>query len=1134
MDIPEPAAASLEKEIFLEAIDITNAQERADYVQKACGSDVELLDAVSDLLRSEDRLPSDFLDPDAYEGLRKERNEVVASLTEDVCFLNEVDLKHKRIGDYELLEEIGRGSMGVVFRARHLLLGREVALKIILNAVLASREERERFRVEAEAAAQLKHPHIVPIYEVGSQGGYEFYSMPMISGGTLRQKMLEKRFSPGEAVDLILCLADAIAAAHERGVIHRDLKPENILIDEHGEPHVGDFGLACRIDNEHLLTLTGMIMGTPLYMAPEIAQGGHRGVYTTAVDIYSLGAIFYELLSGVAVFKADSLMGMMAAIRDEAPRSLRSQDLKVDRDLETIVLKCLDKEPKGRYGAASALADDLRAWREHRPIIARPISAAERFGKWVRRRPLHAALFLVGMLLLLTLGIGGPVAALRESGLREQAELAQHAAENAKHQAEEAQLTAETARREAENSQKAAIEAADRAAKQAHANRRYAYTANMRFIALANQFREITKLAPDALITAWLPKGDEADLRGWEWYYTYGEMNQEGKTVHHREPVTSTSFSRFGGLVLVTHGAGCTIRNTLTGIVVRHLFDDEAHVQALWSPDDEFIASLTESGKVIIWNPISGHQEKLLPEGREALSISWSGDGYELAVLEASGEIGIWKAFDTGGYRMIDQFNLPEVRLTKIAWSPDGRYLAAIGDSEDVYVWPGEGLNGAPDVYQGHWATVTSLAWQQDASWLATGSEGGVLRIWGVPARERVARAERQDAGAVHGIAWNPDGNMLVFIQDESNEVIEANLLNSSTEPIFKVESPTAIAWSAEAYTIATGLKDGALKMTRVELPPSQMVMLEDAGPLRSLCWQRDGGSLSVLAQNGVIWRVDAIHQQAREKDAIGALDDKDVFAWNPLVGNLAIGRKAGRGHGQRELVEETSGGKDMRTEPYELNIRNLRSVAWLSPQEFLALSADGEIEAVRTRGKSKAVDFEKPAYRERAEYRKLSLSPDGRFLLGSGDSRRITVWSALSGAIVIDQLNEARELDESAHAWSPDGSRFATGNGEGVVTIFSTETGDQLFEFKAHQGPVKGMDWNPDGHRLATAGRDQQIRLWDTHNFEATLSLAVEDSEINAIAWGPDGRRLASVGKSSGLRIWDATPGILLSGYSE
>jgi len=295
------------------------------------------------------------------------------------------------LGDYELLEEIGRGGQGVVFRARQKRLNRTVALKVISLGQWASKAHLKRFRREAEAAASLDHPCIVPIYEVDERDGSCYFSMKFVEGGQLDEVTRREPMPIRRAVELIAKVARTVHYAHEHGILHRDIKPGNILLDAKGEPHLTDFGLARLVESESSVTHTLDILGTPSYMAPEQAVGNNTAV-GNATDVYGIGAVLYQLLTGHPPFAGGATYETIRLLLDTEPRQPRLLNPKIDRDLSTICLKCLEKDPKRRYSSALALAEDLDHWLKHEPIQARRIGLFARGGKWVQRNPTSALL----------------------------------------------------------------------------------------------------------------------------------------------------------------------------------------------------------------------------------------------------------------------------------------------------------------------------------------------------------------------------------------------------------------------------------------------------------------------------------------------------------------------------------------------------------------------------------------------------------------------------------------------------------------------------------------------------------------------------------------------------------------------
>src|SRR5438552_21954 len=308
------------------------------------------------------------------------------------------------LGDYELLEEVGRGGQGVVFRARQKSLNRTVALKIISLGQWASKAHLKRFRLEAEAAARLEHPGIVPIHEVGERDGSCYFSMKFVEGGQLDEVVKRAPMSIRQAVELITKVARTVHYAHEHGILHRDIKPGNILLDANGEPHLSDFGLARLVEHGSTLTGTLEVMGTPSYMAPEQAVGNNAAL-CRGTDVYGLGAVLYELLTGNPPFSGATTYETIHLLLDSEPRQPRLLNRKIDRDLSAVCLKCLEKNPRYRYSSALELAEDLERWLWHEPIRAKRSGFFTHARKWVQRNPMIAALITLSVLLAAGLGV---------------------------------------------------------------------------------------------------------------------------------------------------------------------------------------------------------------------------------------------------------------------------------------------------------------------------------------------------------------------------------------------------------------------------------------------------------------------------------------------------------------------------------------------------------------------------------------------------------------------------------------------------------------------------------------------------------------------------------------------------------
>src|SRR5262245_8662542 len=413
------------------------------------------------------------------------------------------------LGDYVLLEKIAEGGMGVVYKARQKNPNRLVALKMIRSGQFANEDDVRRFRQEAEQAAALDHPNIVPVYEVGVAGGQHFFSMKLIEGGGLNQHLQRYRSDPKAAARLLIVVAQAVHHAHQRQVLHRDLKPGNILLDAEGRPHVVDFGLATRLASPGgkpglgPQTVSGAVIGTPEYMAPEQAAGRKL---TTAADVYALGAILYSCLTARPPFRGANLMETLRQVMEREPASPRSLNPAVSRDLETICLKCLEKEPAKRYGSAEALAEELERWLAGEPIRARPAGWWERAAKWVRRRPAAAALLAVsGAALGGLLGLG----IILLVNTRQLADLLARQTELLNAQVE--------------------------------ATRSHAYCSDVNLAEVAFEKKQFERA--EELLAAYLPSDGQEDVRGFEWHYLWARLHRERWAVRTDREITALAIS---------------------------------------------------------------------------------------------------------------------------------------------------------------------------------------------------------------------------------------------------------------------------------------------------------------------------------------------------------------------------------------------------------------------------------------------------------------------------------------------------------------------------------------------------------------------------------------------------------------
>jgi len=1002
---------------------------------------------------------------------------------------------------FELLERVGLGACGAVWRARDCRLQRVVALKISHPGLLSSPEALERFHREALGAAQLRHPGIVTIHEVAVHDGLPVLVEDFIEGQPLRDRLAQKRPTVREAAQMAAEVAEALDYAHSMGAIHRDVKPANIMLTTgpNGEmrPMLVDFGLALHDAAEITLTLEGQVVGTPAYMSPEQAAGeAHRVDRRT--DVYSLGVVLYEMLTGSLPFRGTKVAVLEQILHDE-PKPLRAVDRTVPRDLETVCHKALAREPERRYATAGELADDLRRYLRGEPVRARPVGRAERYLRWMRRRPTLAALGAVSVLAVVAL-VGLALEALQASQLR-------------------------VANDEAERNRE--VEATLR--RQAVAGFYYQRVLLASREWSAGNVGRVQQLLDDC----------EPGVRGWEWHYLNGLCHSELLTLRHPAirpgwwTVTGVAFSPNGRLILSCgKDGGVQLWDAATGRHERHLGDHPGGALAVaFSPDGRHAASVGMDQSVRLWDTVAGTERHTLsghyghtycvafsPDGRWL--ASGAGDWLESPDPEHPGrpEVKIWEV-STG--REVQSWAAGDMDIVGLAFSPDGQTLAVAGGA--LMARPGRNRPGELSLYdpssgdkirtlRGHTGPLTGVAFSHEGRRLATSSLDQTARIWDADTGEELHQL-RGHRDWVRGIAFHPDGSRLasagadglVKIWDtQSGE--EVMTLRGHTQAV------ASVAFSPDGRRLVSTGSDQTLKVWDPVHEADGPRYTGHTGPVVALAFSPDGQTIYSAANPPTgaevhCWRT-LTAQRIQEYQASPA-----------AVLTLAVSRDgarlaAGRIDGTLEVWETATG---------RLLPTTVRHDGWL---RGLAFTADG--------GRLITAGLRRNPEWSNAEGGNPER-PDQAEDPVTGWQQELQVWDMADGPVERATPRPAAFWPRSL-ALHPRGARIAVGDDRGVIRFWDLATLQKTGEWSAHQRVVSSLAFRADGLRMASASWDNNVKVWDVPAERLVCTLRGHTRAVVGVAFSPDGRRLATAGEDRTVKLWDAESGwetLSLSGHT-
>jgi WD40 repeat protein len=1040
---------------------------------------------------------------------------------------------------YEVLGVLGRGGMGIVYKAMQVGVRRIVALKTILQADYATAEERNRFQAEAEAIGRLTHPHIVTVYEVGEHNGLPYFSLEYCPGGSLEKQLDGTPWEAQRAAVLVRSLAEAVQAAHQAGIIHRDLKPGNVLLAADGTPKVTDFGLAKRVDvSGH--TQSGAIVGTPSYMAPEQASGSKT--LGPAADVYALGAVLYELLTGRPPFKAATPMDTVLQLLSEEPVPVRRLQPQVPRDLETICHKCLEKDSRKRYPSAAALAEDLRRFGDGEPVHARPVGPVGRLAKWARRRPAVGALLLL-VAVVTAAGLGGILWALGEA--RREAKNAKDEANNTRKEKERADdKTIEAQRKEKE------------AREQEKEAQFQAYVAQISRADMQLQMKD----PAGALLTL---ERVRPENRGWEYGYLWRSAEGTPLTLRgHRSGVVSVAYSPDGARI-----ASTSVDNTMkvwdaeSGTEIATLRVDTGPGTSLTSSlDGSRIASTSNDSLVKLWDAKSGNQIATFGGHRSNVSsMAFSLDGSRIASGSRDGTVKVWDARSGTEVATLRGHKLP---VNSVAFSPDGSRIASNSMDQTVKVWEAKsgteiatlrGTIGTPLAFSrdgsriatqvlvnrgavklwdarsgvaivtflGHTAAFLSLSFSPDGSQIAGGSADSTVKVWDTQSGAEIVTF-RGHTGMVTSVAYSPDGSRIV--SGSADDTVKVWDMQGTAE-VATFRRPTgqvySVAYSPDRSHLATGSEDGAVKLWDMNCGVEIATLPGQARTFTySLAYNSDGSQIAIGSRRpaGALHddhtvKVRDTHTGAEVHTLRGHRDSVTCVAYSPDGSRIAS-----------SSVDQTVKVWDAKRGTAVATFRGHTGPVW-----SVAYSPDGSRIAAGEVNTVKVWDAHRGA--EIAALRGhnggvgcLAWSPDGSRIVSCGDNT-VRVWDANSGATIFTLRGHTQAVTSLAYA--PDRYRIFSCSADQTVKVWDSQRGTEIVTLRGHTGIVNSIASTRGAPCIATASVNGGFKVWDPRSITPIAILRGHTSRVSNVSYSPDGTRLASASWDGTVKVWDPQRGV-------
>ena len=1021
-------------------------------------------------------------------------------------------------GGYRVLEELGRGGMGVVWRAQELSLGREVALKVLPFGVELAPQELLRFKREAEAGGRLSHPCIVAVHAFGEVDGIHYIAQELVGDGrSLSDRLAELHKLPElprehyrEVAEFFARIAEALQVAHDAGVEHRDVKPGNVLIAPDGGPKVADFGLA-HVEDALALSRTGEFAGTPFYMSPEQAASRRMGI-DHRTDIFSLGATLYEALTLTRPFDGDTSHQVLEKVMLQDPVDPQKLRSRVPRDLAVICLKALEKQRDHRYASMEAMASDLRRFLRHEPILARPPGPVRRLSKWTARHPTAtavtalgaAALVAIAFLLVRLVRANTDLVGARDAALVS-AEQACEQEKLAQIKANEARVSLELAEQRRGEAERARGEAEEAAAREADARRKAEEARAETESALAEVERQ-SYLGNILGAGVHLERGDYAQarrsldacpvsLRGWEW--NHFDLVQDPSIASFQGTYNPSTYEFFPSLTTVncmaldpsgkrmlTNAAHTTSVWDLETETLLHTLRrlDYTTVEAVaYEPAGGWFLTASAGGLVAKWEASSGqllatfegHTDQVRavavhPDGRSLVSGSWDGT---VRAWDATNEQQLW------------MFAGPEgCHFTWTAFTPDGARVLVGGTFGAHVLDP----NSGTELRLLTRAYVSCAALSPDgrivAAVIGYGPWPTSIQRLDVDSGAQLAEFEGH-ADAVDAISFSPDGRT-VYSGSADRTVRAWDVASGESSVLIHGEAPmTALAASADSETVWTG--SIAHGVRRWDLNTRSPFTALSAGSVAGLC-------LAISSDNAMI--------------ATGAAD-RTVRLWSARTGELMATL---RGHGLE-----------------------IESVAFSHDGRFLAsVSRDGtaRLWSAETHESIRCIEgISAGRSLVRSDGENLLVLVGGHSSEGNEGSPRLRVLDARTGALVAYLGNEQLSIEPLALD-AVRGRVLVTNNGSTTATLLDRATGDELVELKWHQSRVRCAAFGLSGRLIATGADNSTIHLWDAKSGQQLRTMQGHRGAVLAVDFHPDGSRLASGAADGTVRVWDARDGSILA----